>query len=81
MKSDYESNMFHSAIEDDDELFREIAADERKEGIMELAKGFKPHSDLTDDYRLPGAHKDGGFPLEDPDVLARYRNAFKDIAA
>ena len=81
MKSDYESNMFHSAIEDDDELFREIAADERKEGIMELAKGFKPHTDLTDDYRLPGAHKDGGFPLEDPEVLARYRNAFKDIAA
>ena len=46
MKSDYESNMFHSAIEDDDELFREIAADERKDGIMEMAKNFKPHTDL-----------------------------------
>ena len=46
-----------------------------------MAKNFKPHTDLTDDFRLPGAHKDGGFPLDDPEILARYRNAFKDIAS
>ena len=81
MKSEYESGMYFSALEDGDDLFREIEQDERKDAIMEMAKKFKPHVDLKDDYRLPGAHKDGGFPLDDPEVLARYRNAFKHIAS
>ena len=48
--------------------------------ILQLAKDFKPHNDLTDNFRLPGVHKDGGFPLDDPEILGRYRSAFKDIA-
>lgn len=33
----------------------------------------------SDDYRAPDAWKDGGFPLNDPEVLGKYRTAFKDI--
>lgn len=28
---------------------------------------------------MPDAHKDGGFPLNNPETVAKYRNAFKDI--
>jgi len=34
---------------------------------------------MKDDYRMPDAHKDGGFPLNDAAVVAKYRGAFKDI--
>ena len=54
--------------------------EERKNEILQLAIDFKPHTDLTDNFRLPGVHKDGGFPLDDAEVLGRYRSAFKDIA-
>ena len=81
MKSDYESKDFISAIEDDEELRKMIEEDEKKDAIIEMARNFKPHTDLSDDYRLPGAHKDGGFPMNDAAVLERYRSAFKDIAS
>ena len=34
---------------------------------------------MKDDFRHPDAHKDGGFPLNDAEVIGKYRNAFKDI--
>ena len=40
---------------------------------------FRPIADLRDDFRHPDAHKDGGFPLNDAEVIANYRNAMKDI--
>lgn len=45
-----------------------------------MARDFKPHFDLTDDFRFPGMHKDGGIPLEDQAVLDRGRLAFKEIS-
>lgn len=81
MKSDYESNQFVSAIEDYEDLRKLFEDDEKKDAIIEMARKFKPHTDLSDDYRLPGVHKDGGFPLTDAAVLERYRSAFKDIAS
>ena len=81
VKSDYESNQFVSAIEDYEDLRKLFEDDEKKDAIIEMARKFKPHTDLSDDYRLPGVHKDGGFPLTDAAVLERYRSAFKDIAS
>ena len=49
----------------------------RKE-ILDLARNFKT-IDRSDDWRQPDAAKDGGFPLNDPVVLNRYRTAFKDV--
>ena len=35
---------------------------------------------MHDDYRIKeGAAKDGGFPLDDAEILAKYRSAFKDV--
>ena len=34
---------------------------------------------MHDDFRVAGVHKDGGFPLTDPEVVARYRKAAKSI--
>jgi len=50
----------------------------RAEQIFDLVKNFKG-SELTDDYRVPSAAKEGGFPLDDAEVLAKYRQAFKDV--
>ena len=44
-----------------------------------MALDWVPINDLTDDFRTPEAHKDGGFPLNDAAVIGKYRNAFKDI--
>ena len=60
------------------EILKEI--EETKVEVFKKAKEFKPFTDLKDDFRLPGVHKDGGFPLDDPKVLGNYRQAFKDIA-
>ena len=57
----------------------QIEEEEKMQAIFEMALNFKPHTDLTDNFRLPGAHKDGGFPLDDQAVLDRYRTAVKDI--
>ena len=43
----------------------QIEEEEKMQAIFEMALNFKPHTDLTDNFRLPGAHKDGGFPLDD----------------
>ncbi len=35
---------------------------------------------MHDDFRLKeGTHKDGGFPLDDAEVLSKYRQALKDV--
>ena len=34
---------------------------------------------MKDDFRVAGGHKDGGFILEDADVVGRYRRAGKSI--
>ena len=35
---------------------------------------------MHDDYRIKeGAAKDGGFPLDDAEILAKYRSALKDV--
>ena len=44
-----------------------------------MALEWSPVEDLSDDFRHPDAHKDGGFPLNDAAVIGKYRNAFKDI--
>lgn len=46
--------------------------------MLQLAKNWKP-IDREDDWRQPDSWKDGGFPLNDPEVLGRYRTAFKDV--
>jgi hypothetical protein len=35
---------------------------------MDKARNFKPH-EFDDDYRDPKAWKDGGFALDDPEVI------------
>jgi hypothetical protein len=47
--------------------------------IIEKAQNFTL-IDLNDDFRMKqGTHKDGGFPLDDAVVLAKYRQAAKEI--
>lgn len=50
----------------------------RRDQIIELARNFKT-IERIDDWRQPDVAKDGGFPLNDPVVLNRYRTAFKDV--
>ena len=35
--------------------------------------------ELHDEYRTPDAYKDGGFGLNDPVIVAKYRSAGKEI--
>ena len=49
------------------------------EDIIQKARDFKPYTDLKDDFRVAGVHKDGGFILDDADVVGRYRKAGKSI--
>ena len=46
--------------------------------LIELAKEFKilPYGD---DFRPPDIHKNGGFALDDKEVLNKYRGALKDL--
>lgn len=46
--------------------------------ILENAKRFKPLT-RTDDYRVQDAYKDGGFALTDAAIVAKYRQAAKEI--
>jgi len=43
-----------------------------------MAKEWKP-IDRHDDYRAPDAAKEGGFILDDPVVLAKFRSALRDL--
>ena len=45
---------------------------------MELARNFKIVS-MDDDFRPPDVYKDGGFALDDKEVLNKYRSALKDL--
>lgn len=81
-----EENEFFDCLDSDDEgqitNQDEMATQERQRRIEEYlqrAREWKP-LDLHDDFRIKeGAHKDGGFPLDDAEVLAKYRQAIKDI--
>jgi hypothetical protein len=50
----------------------------RAEEILQIAKNWKP-IDNHDDYRAPDAAKEGGFILDDPVVLNKFRSALKDL--
>lgn len=52
----------------------------RAEEILDLARNWKP-IDKHDDYRAPDAAKEGGFILDDPVVLTKFRSALKDLIA
>ena len=49
-----------------------------KECSMDKAKDFKC-IEYDDDYRDPKSWKDGGFPLDDPEVIQKFRNALKGL--
>lgn len=49
-----------------------------KECCIDKAKNFRP-IDFNDDYRDPSSWKDGGFPLVDPEVIQKFRNALKGL--
>ena len=83
-----DSDEFHDAIDecksDDDEDAEEAEQAEetdaetrrQQEAIRQMVLSWKPIDDLGDDFRHPEAHKDGGFPLNDAEVIGKYRNAF-----
>ena len=50
----------------------------RAELIFEMARNWKP-IERNDDYRAPDAAKEGGFILNDPEVLAKFRSALRDL--
>ena len=43
--------------------------EKKKNKILEKAKSFVPFTNRSDDYRLPDAHKNGGFALTDARIL------------
>lgn len=50
--------------------------------IVEMAKKFHELQQVLpsgDDYRPSDVHKDGGFALDDKEVLDKYRSALKDL--
>ena len=63
----------------DSEEEEDEEAKNEKARIRTMVQQWRPITDLTDDFRHPDAHKDGGFPLNDAAVIGRYRSAFKDI--
>jgi hypothetical protein len=76
---DEEEGEYFDALDSDEEEMistEDIESREQKKRTEEfLAKAleFKPY-DLHDDFRIKdGAHKDGGFPLDDAEILAKYR--------
>ena len=40
---------------------------------------LEPIRNVSDEYRSPRAYKDGGFPLDDQEIINKYRNAFKMV--
>ena len=55
-----------------------IVDPEKQAEIIEIARNLQTLT-LRDDYRTADAHKDGGFALDDPVILTKYRNALKDL--
>lgn len=64
---------------DESENSDEDVTDEQMQICKQIALDWVPVEGLTDDFRHPDAHKDGGFPLNDAAVIGRYRAAAKDI--
>ena len=52
--------------------------DKKAEKIIAMAKQWKPIN-RHDDYRAPDAANEGGFILDDPVVLAKFRSALRDL--
>lgn len=48
------------------------------EMFIQRARSMQP-IDHSDDYRAPDAHPNGGFPLDDQEVLQMFRNAIKSV--
>jgi len=46
--------------------------------FVEKARAFTS-VDEDDDHRAADAHKNGGFPLDDQEVLQLFRNALKSV--
>lgn len=78
LTSSCDTDEFMDALGSDEEDKEIKRKKERALQIIEEAKNLAP-LDLSDDYRTPDAHKDGGFPLDDAQVIGKYRNAFKDV--
>lgn len=62
--SSVDSDEFMDALCSDEEDKEIKRKNKRALDIVEEARNLKP-LDLSDDYRTPDAHKDGGFPLDD----------------
>ena len=58
--------------------FEFIVSREDMEKFIERARKFTK-IERTDDYRAPDAHPNGGFPLNDQEVLQMFRNAIKGV--
>mmetsp|Transcript_35773 Transcript_35773/g.54785 ORF Transcript_35773/g.54785 Transcript_35773/m.54785 type:complete len:98 (-) Transcript_35773:917-1210(-) len=56
------------------ELFTQAAV----EVYLKKAREFQ-FLQMSDDYRVPEAYKDGGFPLNDQEAISKYRKAFKNL--
>jgi hypothetical protein len=65
-------------LEEEEEKKRNDPKTKIKLKILESAKRFKPLT-RTDDYRVQDAFKDGGFSLTDAAIVAKYRQAGKEI--
>ena len=68
-----------SSSEEEAEEEEDEEEKEQRAACRQLALDWRPFEDIKDDFRHPEAHKDGGFPLNDAEVIGKYRNAFKDI--
>ena len=51
---------------------------EDMEMFIEKARNFTP-IEYYDDHRAAGAHPNGGFPLDDQEVVQNFRNAIKSV--
>jgi hypothetical protein len=63
---------------EDEEFFTPGEEVTKADRIIQAARDWKP-IDLHDDFRAPEAAKEGGFALDDPVVLTKFRNALKDL--
>ena len=72
------------AIYDGDEFFTPQSNDDLQtsvsieQKIIGLAKNFATLN-RSDDYRAADAAKEGGFALDDPVILSKFRSAFKEL--
>ena len=58
--------------------FDQVVSRETMEMFIERARNFV-QIDEVDDHRAADAHPNGGFPLNDQEVLQKFRNAIKGV--